>query len=290
MKFNILHNGKWGSLLTAAIAGALGVSALFATGAAAQPEGSRDRSDGPKPTVVFIHGAFADSTGWSAEVEQLQHEGYPVIAPANPLLGVSSDAAYVASVLDTVTGPIVLVGHSYGGVVITNAAAMTKNAKNIKALVYVAAYIPDVGQAAQDLTPLPGSQIVLPLRGVSAPTVILRPCPPANCGAGFDAYIDPTYFRQVFAADLPATQTAVMAATQRPASLVSFVEPSVFAAWKTIPSFALVATEDNAICTANVRAMAQHAGARIVEVKASHAVLVSQPSAVVRLVHTAAGN
>src|SRR5260370_22645483 len=200
MKFNIFHSGKRGSLLTAAIAGALGVSVLFATGVAAQPEGSQEKSDGQKPTVVFIHGAFADATGWSDEVEQLQREGYPVIAPANPLRGVSSDAAYVASALDAVTGPIVLVGHSYGGVVITNAAAMTKNANNIKALVYVAAYIPDVGQAAQALTPLPGSQIVLPLPGVAAPTVILRPCPPANCGAGFDAYIDPVNFRQVFAA------------------------------------------------------------------------------------------
>src|SRR5260370_12768866 len=113
------------------------------------------------------------------------------MAPANRLGGVSSDAAYVASVLDTVTGPIVLVGHSYGGVVITNAAAMTKNAKNIKALVYIAAYIPDVGQAAQNLSPLPGSQIVLPLPGVAAPTVILRPCPPPHCDARFHSYIDP---------------------------------------------------------------------------------------------------
>src|SRR6266852_1011979 len=145
MKFNIFHNGKQTSLLTAAIVGALGVSVLFATGVAAQPEGSRDKSDRPKPTVVFIHGAFADATGWSSEVEQLQREGYPVIAPANPLRGVSSDAGYIASVLDTVSGPIVLVGHSYGGVVITNAAAMTKNTNHIKALVYIAAYIPDVG-------------------------------------------------------------------------------------------------------------------------------------------------
>src|SRR5258708_36523237 len=214
MKFNMFHSGKWGSLLTAAI-----VSELFATGVAAQPEGLRDQSDGPKPTVVFIHGAFADASGWSAEVEQLQREGYPVIAPANPLRGVSSDAAYVASVLDTVTGPIVLVGHSYGGVVITNAAALTKNANNIKALVYVAAYIPDVGQAAQALTPLPGSQIVLPLPGVAAPTVILRPFPPANSGARCDAYIDPGNFRQVFAADLPALQTAVKAASTSATSL-----------------------------------------------------------------------
>jgi pimeloyl-ACP methyl ester carboxylesterase len=263
------------------------VGVLFATGAAAQPAGSNDKPDGHQPTVVLVHGAFADATGWSGVVERLQREGYPVIAPANPLRGVSSDAAYIASVLDTVPGPVVLVGHSYGGVVITNAAAMTQNPKKTKALVYIAAYIPDVGQAAKDLTPLPGSQIRLP--GAAAPTVILRPCPPANCGADFDAYIDPENFREVFAADLPAKQTKMMAATQRPASLVALGEPSAFAAWKSIPSFALVATEDNAIGTPNLRAMAQHAGAHIVEVKASHVVMLSQPNAVVRLIHTAAG-
>ena len=288
MKFNtVRHMVNRSSLLPTAIASALGVSVLFATGAAAAPH---DKPAEPKPTVVLVHGAFADATGWSGVVERLQREGYPVIAPANPLRGVSSDAAYIASVLDTVTGPVILVGHSYGGVVITNAAAMTTNPKTIvKALVYIAAYIPDVGQAAKDLTPLPGSQIVLPGLGVTAPTVILRPCPPANCAAKFDAYIDPDDFRQVFAADLPAGQTAVMAATQRPASLVALGEPSAFAAWHSIPSFALVATEDNAIGTANVRAMAEHAGAHIVSIKASHAVLVSQPDAVVRLIHTAAG-
>jgi pimeloyl-ACP methyl ester carboxylesterase len=207
MKFNaVFHKFGRSSLLPAAIAGALGVSVLFTAGAAAQRAGSHDRADESKPTVVFVHGAFADASGWSAEVQRLQREGYPVIAPANPLRGVSSDAAYVASVLDTVTGPIVLVGHSYGGVVITNAAAMTKNANNIKALVYIAAYIPDVGQAAKDLTPLPGSQILLPLPGVTAPTVILRPCPPANCGAGFDAYAStPTLTLPIFARSSPRT-------------------------------------------------------------------------------------
>jgi pimeloyl-ACP methyl ester carboxylesterase len=245
MKFNNQsHQIKRSIVVPAAIAGALVVSVLFTAGAAARPARSPAKLEAPKPTVVFVHGAFADASGWSAEVERLQREGYPVIAPANPLRGVSSDAAYVASVLDTVTGPIVLVGHSYGGVVITNAAAMTQNAKNIAALVYIAAYIPDVGQAAQGLTPLPGSQIVLPLPGVAAPTVILRPCPPANCGAGFDAYIDPVNFRQVFAADVPARQAALMAATQRPASLVAFGEPSSFAAWKNIPSTTGTASAD----------------------------------------------
>src|SRR5258708_12903639 len=131
MKFNMFHSGKWGSLLTAAI-----VSELFATGVAAQPEGLRDQSDGPKPTVVFIHGAFADASGWSAEVEQLQREGYPVIAPSNPLRVVSSDAAYVSSVLDTFTRPIVLVRHSYVGAVTTNAAPIPKTTTTINPLAH----------------------------------------------------------------------------------------------------------------------------------------------------------
>src|SRR5207237_9187692 len=127
------------SLRPASFAGVLGLSVLFATGAAAQPAASHHQSDTPKPTVVLVHGAFADATGWSGVVERLQREGYTVLAPANPLRGVSSDAAYIASVLDTVTGPVILVGHSYGGVVITNAAALTTNPKTIvKELVYIA--------------------------------------------------------------------------------------------------------------------------------------------------------
>ena len=186
----VFHFPKLGSLWPAAVAALLGLSVLFTGGAsAAQSSPSRDRDpDGPKPTVVLIHGAFADASSWSDVVARLQREGYPVIAPANPLRGVSADAAYISSVLDTVSGPVVLVGHSYGGMVITNAAV---SHPNVKALVYIAAYIPDVGQAAKDLTPLPGSLIVPPgIPGVPA-TLILRPCPPADCGAGFDGYIDP---------------------------------------------------------------------------------------------------
>ena len=260
------------------VAAVLGVSGLISQGVLAQ-------SGRTMPTVVLVHGAFADASGWDSVIKRLQRDGYPVLAPANPLRGVSSDAAYISSFLDTVSGPIVLVGHSYGGAVITNAAV---NHSNVKALVYVAAFIPDVGQTLAELTPLPGSLLVPPGVPGHPATLILRPCPPSSCGAGFDAYIDPAVFHEIFAADLDAEKTAIMAATQRPASLVTLGEPSAAAAWRTIPAWALVATRDNAIGTANVRAMARHAGAQTVEVQASHSVMLSEPDAVVRLIRAAA--
>jgi pimeloyl-ACP methyl ester carboxylesterase len=260
------------------VASALSASVLFTHGVLAE-------ASQPKPTIVLVHGAFADASSWDSVIKRLQRDGYPVLAPANPLRGVSSDAAYISSFLDTVAGPVILVGHSYGGAVITNAAV---NHPNVKALVYVAAFIPDVGQALAQLTPLPGNLLVPPGVPGHPATLILRPCPPSSCGAGFDAYIDPAVFHGVFAADLDADRAAVMAAGQRPASLVTLGEPSAAAAWKTIPAWALVATRDNAIGTANLRAMAQHAGAQVVEVNASHAVMLSQPDAVVRLIRTAA--
>ena len=262
-------------LLAAAV---LGASGLFTQGVVAETGRS-------KPTVVLVHGAFADASSWGAVIRRLQRDDYPVLAPANPLRGVSSDAAYLSSFLDTVSGPVILVGHSYGGAVITNAAV---NHPNVKALVYVAGFIPDVGQALAQLTPLPGSLLVPPGVPGHPATLILRPCPPSSCGAGFDAYIDPAAFHNIFAADLDSDTTAIMAVTQRPASLVTLGEPSAAAAWKTIPAWALIPTRDNAIGTANLRAMARHAGAQTVEVAASHSVMLSEPDAVVRLIRTAA--
>jgi pimeloyl-ACP methyl ester carboxylesterase len=273
------------SLLPAALAGVLGASVLFTAGVAAESATSREKARGAKPTIVLVHGAFADASSWNGVVERLLDEGYPVLAPANPLRGVASDAAYVSSFLDTVSGPVVLVGHSYGGAVITNAAV---NQANVKALVYVAAFIPDVGQAVGSLSPKPGSQIVPPgIPGVPA-TLILRPWALPDGTKGADGYIDPDKFRQIFAADLPADQAAVMAATQRGASLQTLGEPTQAAAWKTIPSWAVVATRDNAIGTANVHDMAEHAGAHIVNVEGSHVVMISHPDAVVRVIRTAA--
>jgi pimeloyl-ACP methyl ester carboxylesterase len=232
----------------------------------------------PKPTMVLVHGAWADASSWNGVTERLQREGYPVLAPANPLRGTTADGAYIASVLATVPGPIVLVGHSYGGAVISNAD--TGN-PNVKALVFVAGFIPDAGEAAPELFKFPGSQIVLPPS--PGATVTARPFP-----GGLDFYVNADPFRRIFAADLPAEETAVLAAAQRPLAAAAFTDRAGPPAWKTIPSWALVATQDNTIGTENVRFMAKRAApSRTVEVDAAHAVLLSQPQAVVDLIDEA---
>ena len=238
----------------------------------------------PKPTVVLVHGAFADASGWNEVIDRLQKDGYPVLAPANPLRGIASDAAYIASVLDTLTGPIVLVGHSYAGAVITNAAI---NHPGVSALVYVAAFAPEQDEDGLTMVSrFPGSQIVPP--GQPGATLVGRPAPLPTGGIGIDLYIDPARFGQIFAADLPAKTAAEMAAAQRPLADVVFLDKSGVPAWKSIPSWAVVATGDNVIGAANVRFMAQRAGARITEVNASHAVMVSQPKVVADVIEAAA--
>jgi pimeloyl-ACP methyl ester carboxylesterase len=232
----------------------------------------------PKPTMVLVHGAWADASSWNGVTERLQREGHAVIAPANPLRGTTSDAAYIASVLAGVPGPIVLVAHSYGGAVITNAA--TGN-PNVKALVYVAGFIPDAGETAPDLFKFPGSMIVAPPSPEA--TLTARPFP-----GGVDFYVNADPFREIFAADLPAEETALLAAAQRPLAAAAFTDASGPPAWKTIPSWALVATKDNTIGTENVRFMAKRAApSRTVDVDAAHAVLLSQPQAVVDLIEKA---
>src|SRR6516165_6106357 len=227
----------WISRTVAAVT-AIGLTLLLATGARAQ-------NAGPEPTVVLVHGGFTDASGWDA-----------VIAPANPLRGVMADSAYLASVLDTLSGPLILVGASEGGIVISNAPGMMQNPQNVQALVFVAAFIPDVGERGQDLTPS-GSLI--------GPTTLqVRPCPVASCPAGVELYIDPAHFREVMTGDLSQDEANVLAATQRPVSPNLATEPSEFAAWHTVPSFAIVATEDNAIGVANERVMAQRAHAKTV--------------------------
>jgi pimeloyl-ACP methyl ester carboxylesterase len=264
------------SLVLAVTTAAAGLSSLFIAGAAAQTAASQPMSQ--KPTIVLVHGAFADASSWNPVMQRLRREGYTVMAPANPLRGTTSDSAYIASILATVPGPIVLVAHSYGGAVITNAA--TGN-PNVKALVYVAALIPDAGEIGSDLLRFPGSLLVLP----DSPdaTVTARPFP-----GGVDFYVNAEPFRKIFAADLPAEQTALLAAGQRPLALAAFTDASGPPAWKTIPSWALVATQDNTIGTANTRFMAQRAApSHTVEIDASHAVLLSHPDAVVDLIHKA---
>jgi len=246
----------------------------MASMASSQPTPSR-----PKPTVVLVHGAFADASGWSDEIRRLHNDGYPVLAPANPLRGIASDAAYIRSVLATISGPIVLVGHSYGGAVITNAASSNPN---VKALVYIAAFAPDEGEPLG--APLAGSQDSL----LTLDALDLRPYPVPGGGTGADAYIKLDRFHEIFAADLPTPVTDVMARAQRPLEASVLQEPTHNPAWKTIPSWFLLPTEDRVIGTDAERAMAVRAGSHIVEVRASHAVLVSRPTKVTKLIEEAA--
>ncbi|MFI0811901.1 alpha/beta fold hydrolase [Streptomyces echinatus] len=261
----------------AAVAIAAGVAVTISTGAFAVASPAPSHAPA-KPTVVLVHGAFADSSSWSGVVKDLQHRGYRVIAPANPLRGLPGDSAYLASVLHGIRGPIVLVGHSYGGEVITNAAA---GDADVKALVYAAAIAPDKGESANDiLGAFPGSKLPDALDQL--------PYPNADGSTGTDLYIKPDKFREAFAADVPASTAAVMAATQRPIDASSLAAKSQAAAWKTIPSWYLVATHDQAIPPAAQRFMAKRAAAHTVEVGSAHDVAVSHPGAVADLIADAA--
>jgi pimeloyl-ACP methyl ester carboxylesterase len=243
---------------------------------------SDSRSDGsPKPTVVLVHGGWDNSTGWNAVVEELQKRGYPVVAPANPLRGLASDADYVSSVLDTIEGPVVLVGHSYGGAVITNAAV---GHANVEALVYIAGFAPDEGESlAQLVTMNPGSEI-------GPPTLITRPYPLADGGEGVGLYLTREGVRTAFAADVPGRVADQMHATQRPFSEAAFASASGAPAWNTIPSWYLVAVQDRAIPPATQRFMAERAGAHVSEVRASHVPQISRPNETVRVIVEAAGS
>ena len=234
---------------------------------------------GSTPTVVLVHGAFADASGWSGVISLLQAQGIPTLAPANPLRGVSADAAYVANVVRQIDGPVILVGHSYGGVVITNASTM---ADNVVGLVYVAAFLPDEGESVQALA----EQATDSLLGAN-----LRPAvyPLPDGSEGHELFIDAAAFHEVFCADLPAEEAAVLAVSQRPGADIGFGEPSGPAGWKTIPSWAVVATADMTIGVSGLRLMAERAGAITVEVDASHLVMMSQPEVVADTIRSALG-
>lgn len=229
-----------------------------------------------KPTIVLVHGAFAESSSWGAVISRLEHDGYRVVAAANPLRGVASDASAVAAVVRSIEGPVVLVGHSYGGPVITEAA---NGSVNVKALVYVAGFAPDTGESSLDLSgKFPGSTL-----GDALVTVLLPE-------GGDDLYIRSDKFHAQFAADVPASQAAVMAATQRPVALAALQEPSGNAAWKVLPSYMIYGTEDRNIPPRVMQFMAERAHARttIVVEGASHALMVSHPDRVAALIEQAA--
>lgn len=246
-------------------------AALFGTFAA---EGATPRS--PKPTIVLVHGAFADSTSWSGVISRLEHDGYPVIAAANPLRGVRSDAANVAAVVRSVRGRVVLVGHSYGGPIITEAA---QGNVDVVALVYVAGFLPLPGESSLSLSKqFPGSTLGDTLVSVSL------------ADGDEDLYISRPKFRAQFAADVPPAQAAIMAAAQRPVSLSALGEPSTVSTWKTLPTYVVYGSADRNIPAAAMRFMSERAHARkTVEIPgASHAVMVSHPADVARLIEEAA--
>ncbi|MFD3747479.1 alpha/beta fold hydrolase [Nocardia sp. NPDC058633] len=227
-------------------------------------------TDQTTPTIVLVHGAFADSASWNGVIELLRGQGHSVVAAANPLRGLDSDAAYIASVIDDVNRPCVLVGHSYGGSVITVAAA-GKTA--VRALVYIAAFIPDAGESALQLTDkFPGSTLGPATRAAAYPL--------ADGGEGTELYIRQEEFHQQFAADVSAAVAEAMAITQRPVALPALQEPAAATAWRAVPVFALLTTDDKNIPIEAQRFMAERAGAHTVEVTASHAVAVSNPGAV----------
>lgn len=232
---------------------------------------SEQSSGDGSPTVVLVHGAFTDASSWNAVIERLQAAEVQVTAPSNPLRGISSDSAYIESFLEQIPGPVLAVGHSYAGALISNAATA---AKNVVGLVYVAAFATDEGELLGQVTATSKDAIL------STALVTLRY--PVGDGAetAGELAVDPARFREVVAADLPAEQTAVMAATQRPIAELAFSEPCGPPAWRTLPSWAVVATEDKAAGTDLVRSQAERAGATITEVKGPHVIMISQPEAV----------
>ena len=226
----------------------------------------RSQQTDVKPTIVLVHGAFADASSWNGVVERLQQQGYTVVAPANPLRSVVTDSAYIASVVNQIDGPVLLVGHSYGGALITNAAT---NAPNVVGLVYVAAFAPDIGERLGEVES--GSK-----DSVLNTALVQRQYPTGRDGeTAVEFVIDPALFREAFAADLPAERTALMAAAQRPVAAAAFSDASGPPAWKRLPSWAVVAIGDKAAGSDVVRSMARRAGADIVEVEGSHVIMVS---------------
>jgi pimeloyl-ACP methyl ester carboxylesterase len=260
MRFRLSHG--------AAIAGAA-VLALFTATLPAVATTPRP-PNGPKPTVVLVHGAWADSSSWAPVIERLRRDGYPVRAIADPLQGLTSDTAYVSSYLATIDGPKVLVGHSYGGAVITNAAT---SVPDVRSLVYIAGFIPAKGETIGELAAK--STPALPLVSTQVP-------------GGTEVVIDPAQFRTAFAGDLDQATAADLAVTQRPANTRAVTDPSVEEGFRTIPSWALVTRQDHAISPDVQRFMTTRAHAHTTEVDASHAVMLSRPDAVTKIIEQAA--
>jgi len=265
----------------AAVAGsaALMATPFGADAATAATAQTRNSGSKVKPTIVLVHGGYADSSCWNGTLQYLQGEGYTTICGSNPLRGIPTDAPYIGSLLDSISGPVVLVAHSMGGTVITNAAA---GKSNVKALVYIAAFVPDVGETQGDLiNKFPGSE-VLP---VSVPVPYTRP----DGAIGTDLYLSKDG-QAAFAADISEGAFRLLQATQRPFDADSFIYPTQAAAWRTIPSWGLVAGRDKAIPPACERWMYSRANFRkVVEVPtSSHVAMISHPQITADLIEDAA--
>jgi pimeloyl-ACP methyl ester carboxylesterase len=227
--------------------------------------------DPEAPTVVLVHGAFADAGSWAGVTELLLAEGVAVQAPANPLRGIASDSAYVASVIAQIPGPVVAVGHSYGGAIISNAATQTAN---VVALVFVAAFAPEENESLSEAEGTSRDSVL-------GSALLQRNYPTGSAGeSAVELYVDPAKFHEVFASDLPEAQSAVFGASQRPAATAAFDEKNGPPAWKSLPSWAVVATGDKAAGADVILRMAQRARAEIVELEGSHVIMISQPRAV----------
>lgn len=268
---------RLGALARRLLAAALAVTAA-ATPAQAQTTQTQLSQGLPtRPTVVLVHGAFAESASWDGVIARLQADGFPVVAVANPLRGPGEDAAGVSALLATIEGPVVLVGHSYGGTVISAAAT---RARNVRALVYVAAFLPDAGETALGLSgQFPGSTLAAAL----APPVALP-------DGGRDLYIRQDRFHEQFAADVTEELAHGMAATQRPIAEAALNEPAGEPAWRTIPSWSIYGSADRNIPAAAHAFMARRAGVRrALEIDgASHVLMVSHAREVADMIEDAA--
>lgn len=249
---------------------------VLATLAFAVPASAWTQTSSERPTIILVHGAFAESSSWSDVIALLKGRGHRVIAAANPLRSVSGDAAEIASIVRAIEGPVILVGHSYGGVVITEAA---HGNANVRALVYVAAFAPEPGESSLSLSArFPGSTLGDALMPVALPD------------GGQDLYIRPELFHTQFAADVAPTHAALMAATQRPVTEAALAEPSRHATWRTLPSYMIYGSADRNIPPAVMAFMAGRAGTRrtVVIDGASHALMLSYPEQVAELIEEAA--
>jgi pimeloyl-ACP methyl ester carboxylesterase len=266
----IAQPGRLRLIIAAVIVAMAGLAIPLSQIASARTTEAAAAGDGPKPSIVLVHGAWADTSSWDGVIQRLQADGYTVYALPNPLRGLPDDTAYLADFLHTISGPIVLVGHSYGGTVITNAAT---GDPQVKALVYVDAFAPAQGQTiAQLLAAYPGSCAV-------PANLNVVPFPGAPSGVA-DAYIKQSVFPSCMANGLPATQARVLAATQRPIATIALTQQSGVPAWQTIPSWAVVGTADHAIPLALQLAMANTAHAHITTVDAPHLAMISDPGTV----------